>query len=172
MLVLLKFLQSLVKALHTEGTPGQVALGMTLGAALGLTPLMSLHNLLIVAAIFLLNVSVPGAVLGLTIFTPLGFILDPVFDRIGLVILEATPFQGLWTTLYNEPVVPFSNFNNSVLLGSVIGYVALAVPIFFAARFGVARYRATLGARVQRSKWYKAITASKVYNVYRLFRPE
>lgn len=172
MLALLKFVQSLVKALHTDGTPGQVALGMTLGAALGLTPLMSLHNLIIIAAIFLLNVSVPGAVLGLTIFTPLGFVLDPVFDRIGLALLDATPFRGLWTRLYNEPVIPFSNFNNSVLLGSVVGYLALAVPIYFLARFGVTRYRATLGERVGRSKWYKAITASKVYNAYRLFRPD
>ena len=30
-----------------------------------------------------------------------------------------------------------------------IGWVALALPIFFAARFGVARYRATIGERVR-----------------------
>ena len=47
----------------------------------------------------------------------------------------------------------------------------LAVPIFFAARYGVARYRATLGERVRQSKFYKAVTASQVYNWYRLFRP-
>jgi hypothetical protein len=48
----------------------------------------------------------------------------------------------------------------------------MAIPIFFAARWGVARYRATIGARVQQSRLYKAITASKAYNVYRLLRPE
>jgi hypothetical protein len=47
----------------------------------------------------------------------------------------------------------------------------LALPIFFAARYGVARYRATIGERVRQSKFYKAITASQVYNWYRLFRP-
>jgi hypothetical protein len=54
----------------------------------------------------------------------------------------------------------------------VVGWLVMAVPIFFAARWGVARYRATIGARVQQSKFYKAITASKAYNFYRLFRPE
>ena len=51
-------------------------------------------------------------------------------------------------------------------------WLVTAVPIFFAARWGVARYRATIGAKVQQSRLYKAITASKAYNVYRLFRPE
>ena len=49
--------------------------------------------------------------------------------------------------------------------------VVLAVPIFFAARYGVARYRATIGERVRRSKLYQAVTASQAYNWYRLFRP-
>ena len=72
--------------------------------------------------------------------------------------------------MYNT-LVPYTNFNNTVVLGSVVGWLALAVPIF-AARWAVARYRATIGERVQRSKFYQAITASKAYNIYRLFRPE
>ena len=74
--------------------------------------------------------------------------------------------------MYNTPLVPYTNFNNTVVLGSVVGWLALAVPIFFAARWAVARYPATIGERVQRSKFYQAITASKAYNIYRLFRPE
>jgi hypothetical protein len=49
--------------------------------------------------------------------------------------------------------------------------VVLALPIFYAARFGVARYRATVGERVKQSRLYKAVTASQVYNWYRMFRP-
>jgi hypothetical protein len=29
----------------------------------------------------------------------------------------------------------------------------------------------TVGARVRQSKFYRALMASKVYNVYRMFRP-
>ena len=47
MLALLKLIQSLIKTLHSAGTPGQVAAGMALGSALGLTPLLSLHNLVV-----------------------------------------------------------------------------------------------------------------------------
>jgi uncharacterized protein (DUF2062 family) len=44
MLTLLELLQSLVKTLDSEGTPTQIAAGVALGAALGLTPIANLHN--------------------------------------------------------------------------------------------------------------------------------
>jgi uncharacterized protein (TIGR03546 family) len=172
MFALLKLIQSIIKTLHSEGTPGQVAAGMALGAALGLTPLMNVHNLVVFSLILLFNVSFGGGMLGWALFVPVGFILDPVFHAIGLGLLEAPSLRGLWTAMYNTPLVPYTNFNNSVVLGSVVGWLGLGLPIFFAARWGVARYRATIGERVQRSRLYKAITASKAYNVYRLFRPE
>jgi uncharacterized protein (TIGR03546 family) len=173
MLTLLKLLQSLVKTLHSEGTPGQVALGMALGAALGLTPLVNVHNLLIAALIFILNVSVGGALLGWALFAPLGFLLDPAFDRLGRQLLLDTPaLTPMWTAWFNTPILPYTNFNNTIVLGSVVAWLALSLPIFVAARYGVARYRATVGERVRRSRFYKAVTASKAYNVYTWFRAD
>jgi uncharacterized protein (TIGR03546 family) len=173
MLTLLKLVQSLIKTLHSEGTPGQVAAGIALGSALGLTPLVNVHNLLIAALILVLNVSVGGAMLGWALFLPLGFALDPLFDRLGHHLLLETPaLTPMWTTWFNTPVLPYTNFNNTIVLGSVVAWLALAVPIYFAARYAVARYRATLGERVRRSRFYTAVTASKAYNVYTWFRPE
>jgi uncharacterized protein (TIGR03546 family) len=171
MLTLLKLLQSIVKALHSDGTPGQVAAGLALGSALGLTPLLNVHNLIVFVLIVVLNVSFGGGMLGWALFVPLGFILDPVFDRIGAHLLQALSLRPMWTELFNTPLVPYTNFNNTVVLGSVVGWLVLILPIFFAARYGVARYRATIGERVRQSKFYKAVTASQIYNWYRLFRP-
>ncbi|HYC32777.1 MAG TPA: TIGR03546 family protein [Gemmatimonadales bacterium] len=171
MLALLKLIQSIIKTLHSDGTPGQVAAGIALGAALGLTPLVNVHNLLIFSLIVVLNVSFGGGMLGWALFVPLGFILDPLFHRIGLALLQQESLRPMWTGLYNAPLVPYTNFNNSVVLGSVVAWLFLAVPIFFGARYGVARYRATIGERVRRSKLYKAVTASQLYNWYKLFRP-
>jgi uncharacterized protein (TIGR03546 family) len=173
MLTLLKLVQSLIKTLHSEGTPGQVAAGMALGSVLGLTPLMNVHNLLIAALILVLNVSVGGALLGWALFLPLGFALDPVFHRVGRqLLLEAPALEPMWTSWFNSPGLPYTNFNNTIVLGSFVTWLALALPIFFAARYGVARYRATLGERVRRSRFYNAVTASKAYNVYTWFRPD
>jgi uncharacterized protein (TIGR03546 family) len=172
MLALLKLIQSILRTLHSDGTPGQVAAGIAIGAALGLTPLFNIHNLVIFGFILLLNVSFGGAMLGWALFVPVGFLLDPVFHSLGLELLHASSLRPMWTTWANAPMLPYTNFNNTVVLGSVVGWAVLAVPIFFAARYGIARYRATVGERVRRSKFYQAVTASKAYNVYRLFRPE
>ncbi len=172
MFALLKLVQSLIATLHSEGTPGQIGAGIAVGAALGLTPLMNLHNLVIIAVLLIFNISFGAGMLGWALFTPVGFLLDPLFDRIGTALLLETPaLTPLWTALYNTPAVPYTNFQNTVVLGSVVGWLALGVPIFLLARVGVIRYRETFAARVQHSKFYRAVTASKAYNVYRLFRP-
>ena len=171
MFTLLKLIQSIIKTLHSDGTPGQVAAGIALGAALGLTPLVNVHNLVIFSLIVLLNVSFGGGMLGWALFVPLGFLLDPLFHWIGESLLTAPSLRSLWTSWFNTPLVPYTNFNNTIVLGSLVTWIVLAVPIFFAARLGVARYRATIGERVKQSRFYKALTASQAYNWYRLFRP-
>ena len=172
MLALIKLLQQLVKTLNSEGTPGQVAAGLALGAALGLTPLLNLHNLVILALAMLLNVSFPGVLLGWALAIPVGFALDPVFDAIGRALLLGPPaLVPLWTRLANTPVVPLTNFNNTIVLGSFLSWVVLFLPIYFGGRWGVARYRATIYPRLAQSQAFRAVTASKLYNVYRMFRP-
>ena len=171
MFSLLKLIQSLIKALHSEGTPGQLAAGIALGSILGLTPLVNLHNAIVFALLVLLNVSFAGGMLGWALFVPIGFLLDPLFDWIGHELLFAESLRGLWTSLYNMPVVPLTNFNNTVVLGSLVFAILAFLPLFFGARWAVTRYRATVGERVRQSRWYRAVTASKLYNVYRMFRP-
>ena len=132
MLAILKLIQSIFKTLHSEGTPRQVAAGMALGACIELTPLLNLHNLVIISLIALLNVSFGGGMLGIAFFTPFGFALDPLFPRAGPALLAF--------------VVQF--------------LLVLAFPVI------------TIGDMVRRSKLYQVVTASRLYNLYRLFDPE
>ena len=171
MFTLIKLIQSLFGALHSEGTEGQLAAGIVLGSFLGLTPLVNLHNAVIFAALVLLNVSFAGGMLGWALFVPIGFLLDPLFDWIGHELLLAESLRGLWTSFYNTPIVPLTNFNNTVVLGSFVFAVLFAVPLFLLTRWAVVRYRVTVGERVRQSKFYRAVTASKAYNVYKMFRP-
>jgi uncharacterized protein (TIGR03546 family) len=171
-MLFLRFLQSLVKALNSEGTPGQVAAGIALGAVLGLTPLMNPHNLVLFGLAIILNVSFPGVLLGWVAFVPVGFALDPLFDVLGRALLVSIPpLKPLWTWAFNTPVVALSNFNNTVVLGSFVVWLLSLVPLFLLFRWLVAQYRATVYARLQQTRVFQVIKTSKVYNVYTLFRP-
>src|SRR5207245_9371762 len=103
MFALIKLIQSLFGALHSEGTPGQLAAGIVLGSFLGLTPLVNVHNAVIFAALVLLNVSFAGGVLGWALLIPFGFVLDPLFAWIGLNLLLAPFLRVLWALRYNMP---------------------------------------------------------------------
>lgn len=173
MLALLKLLQSLVKTLHSEGRPWQIAFGIALGSALGLTPLVSAHNAVILLLLCVLNVSFGAGLLGWVVFTPLGFALDPVFDRIGRALLVGNEsLRPLWTSWYNTPGMAWTNFNNTVTLGSLIGWLVLFLPIAAFAWWFTVQYRQTLGARLEQTSAMKAIKASQLYNLYRWFSPE
>ncbi|HKW48104.1 MAG TPA: TIGR03546 family protein [Gemmatimonadaceae bacterium] len=172
MLALLKFLQSLVKTLHSEGTPTQIGLGVALGAALGLTPIANAHNVLVVLLLAVLNVSFAAGMLAWVLFVPVGFMLDPLFDRVGhWLLIDAVSLRPFWTTWDNTPVLALTNFNNTVVLGSVVVWLLLFIPLWLVSRYAVVRYRATFGERVRQSQFYKVLAASQVYNVYRWFRP-
>ncbi len=172
MLALLKFLQSLVKTLHSDGTPNQIAAGFALGAALGLTPLVNLHNLIVIILLALLNVSFGAGLLGMVVFVPVGFMLDPVFDQIGRSLLVDSPsLRPFWTALDNTPILALAHLGNTVVLGSLLGWIVLALPIFFGCRLFVHRYRATIAPWLEKTRIYQSVVASQFFNVYRWFQP-
>ena len=172
MFAILKLIQTLVRALNSEATPVQVGAGFALGAAFGLTPLMSLHNLVIVAAVALFRVTVPGAILGWLVMVPFGFLLDPVFDTVGRALLiDADGLTPLWTTISNTPILALANLNNTIVLGSLVVWAALTLPLFFLVKVGVVQYRIHVYPHIAKWKVFRAVQASKVYNVYRMFRP-
>jgi uncharacterized protein (TIGR03546 family) len=171
MYALLKLLQSLIRTLHSDGTPWQIALGVALGACLGLTPLLNVHNLIILTLLCVLNVSFGAGMLGWALFTPVGFLLDPLFDSLGRQLLADTAsLRPLWTEWDNTALVPYTSFNNTVVLGSIVGWLVLFLPIALVARAGVIHYRATLAARLHRTRIYQTISASRLYNVYTWLR--
>ena len=58
----------------------QMAVGFALGAALGLTPLLSLHNLVFLAAPIMLRLSISTFLIAWMGAIPFGFLLDPFID--------------------------------------------------------------------------------------------
>ena len=170
-MLLLKLLQQMFRALNSDGTPGQVGMGMAIGLAFGLTPLLSLHNLVILAVAMLTTVSFPGVMLGWAVGVPIGFLLDPLFDQVGMAILMSDATAPFFTWVVNTPVIALSGLNNSITLGSLVVWFILILPAFFLFRALVARYRIHVLAYVQRWRVVQVLKSSKLWSVYEMFRP-
>lgn len=170
-MLVIKFLQTLFKALNSDGTPGQVGMGMAIGLAFGLTPLVSLHNVVVLAVAMLTTVSMPGVFLGWAIATPLGFMLDPLFDQVGMALLTSDALTPFFVWVVNTPVVALSRLNNSIVIGSLVSWFVLLLPAFLGFRVFVVKYRAHIYAKVQQWKLVQLLKTSKLYQLYDLFRP-
>lgn len=170
-MLILQFFRELFKALNSDGTPGQVGMGMAIGLCFGLTPLVSLHNLVVLAVAMLTTVSMPGVFLGWAIATPFGFALDPLFDRLGMALLAQDVVVPFFTWVVNTPVVALSRLNNSIVLGSLVVWLVLLVPMFFVFRVLVARYRADVYAHVQKWRVTQALKGTRAWTVYQTLWP-
>ncbi len=171
MYMILKLIQKLISTLNSDGTPQQVAAGIAIGTVFGLTPLINLHNLVIFAIVLFFKITLPAVMLGWFVSIPLGFVLDPLFDRLGQQLLDVLTLNPFWTTVTNAPVIALANLNNSVVLGSLVVWLVAAFPLYLIFRWAVACYRATIYARGQRTKVFRALKASKVWDLCRLVRP-
>lgn len=170
-MLVLKFLQTLLRALNSDGTPGQVAMGMAVGLCFGLTPLAALHNLLVLAVAMLTTLSFPGVFVGWVLATPFGFLLDPLFDRIGMALLTNEALAPLFTWVVNTPVIALSRMNNSVVLGSFVAWLVLLLPSYLVFKVLVRRYRADVYAHVQKWKVVQVVRHSKAYELYESWWP-
>lgn len=141
-------LKSLLVALQGDGDPSDAAAGFALGAALGLLPAGNLIAALIFILLFFYRVDKPMAAVAVIVFSPLGVLLDGPAHAVGGAVLTAGPLQGLWTFLYNLPIVPWTRFNNTVVMGQLIFGLVLFYPVYALAMKGVLAYRARWKAKV------------------------
>ena len=163
---MLRAIAKLLKVLNSESDPGQVSMALCLSMIAGLTPLYSLHNLLVLFLALLLRVNLSAFILGLAFFTGVAYLLDPVFHWIGLALLTTGPLEGLWTTLYNSTLWRIERFNNSVLLGSLLFSLFLFFPFYLLLNQLIRKYRENVLEWVRKTRIMKAFMASKLYRAY------
>ncbi|MFQ5508494.1 MAG: TIGR03545 family protein [Leptospirillia bacterium] len=159
---MLGMLVRLMRVLGREVAPGQIALGAAFGLVTGLTPLFSLHNLLVLVLALLLRANLSVFLAVTAAGSGVAYLLDPLFHAIGFALLTAGTLEGLWTALYNLPLARLAHFNNSVVMGSLVVSLLLFFPV---ARWGgvlVVRYREDVLDRVRRLKVVQALKAGRL----------
>ena len=130
-----------IKALNSDIAPEQIGLGIAFAMIIGLTPLWSLHNLLVLLLVMILRVNGAAVLAGVALFSLIGYILDPLFNQLGYLLLSLDALNGLWVTLYNSTLWRIENFNNTIVMGSLIFSIVMFVPIYLGSIKFVEKYR-------------------------------
>ncbi|MDX2447552.1 MAG: TIGR03546 family protein [Desulfobacterales bacterium] len=164
---MLTIVAKIFKTLNSETEPFQISLALCFAMIAGLTPLWSLHNFIVLLLVLILRVNLATFILAWLGFSGIAYLLDPVLHAFGLHILTADALKGFWTSLYNSTLWRLSNYNNSLLMGSLITSLGLFVPLFFLSNMIIRKYREHIFAWVMKSRIVQVLKASKFYGIYK-----
>lgn len=118
----------------------QLVLTFVYGSWLGFSPsLAGLHLIIILLSLVVLRLPLLLLVLTAAVAFALGMVgLDAGINALGLKILREPALGGIWAQLYNAPVVPWTRFNNSMMMGATVLAFAL-LPLWIGLSFALRR---------------------------------
>ncbi len=163
---LIKQIFGFLKILNSETGTSQIASGIAVGFILGMSPGLSIQTLLIFICIFVFRIQGGAAFISAAFFALTAHILDPIFHKVGVLVLNAPQLKSAFTTMYNMPIVPMTQFNNSVVMGSGVVAIVLSPFIYFLSLKLVKKYRVTVVDRIKKTKLWRAIKATSIYKWY------
>jgi len=85
---------------------------------------------------------------------------------LGWEILHIEALYPIYTTMFNMPFVPFTNFNNTLVMGGLVGGIILWFPVFFLFRALIPVYRNTIAPKIRNSKIVQTISKSPLLSVF------
>lgn len=160
------FLAKLVKALNSDASPWQLAIGIMFGMIVGLTPFWRLHNIVILFVVLFFKVNIGTFLLALALFSTLAFVLDPTMVSMGEAILTADGLNAFWTALYNTDIGQLSQLFHTLTLGSLVVSLVLCPVVLFASKFLIVKYRVHIMAYFEKLKIVQFLKSSRLYDLY------
>ena len=126
----MKLLSSIRKAIAGRKHPHQLAWAFAFGLLLGIIPHGNLLALAVLVVVLTLKVN--HAMAGLTAIG-VSFAasrLDPYSHQIGDLVLSHPDAQGYAASAWQLPLMPWTDLNNTVVLGSLLIGLAALIPAF------------------------------------------
>lgn len=154
---MIKFIAKLIVALNGNVKASQIAAGFSWGLLLALIPA---ENLLWVALFFLSFIFKHhhGAkLLVLAVVKLLSPLIVMPLDALGWWILHLEFLRPYFIILNNTPFVPFTMFNNTLVMGGLCTGLVLFIPVYVGLRFFIPFYRNTVAPKIRENKFVKKI---------------
>ena len=139
--ILIKFF----RLLNKNTSDLYLSLGFILGLFIAFTPKNIFVDVVLGSFVFVFSLPITAVFFGV-ILGPLFFpIVDPIFLFIGkYMLLELTFLNLFWEYFFELPLIAFFSFNNTLMLGSIIGSAFLSFPLHRLFCFLLKRYGAIL----------------------------
>ena len=149
-MILLRPLRFLAQALLIDATPRQLAAGFALGMLIGLIPKGNMIAISLMTLFCALRINLAAGTAAIALFAWVGMFLDPISHRVGHYLLTQQALEPYWASLYGIKFMPWTDFNNTVVLGSTLIGLALLLPAYGLSRPVFARFAPGLADYVRK----------------------
>jgi len=169
---LLKLIGKLIVALNGNVKKSQIAAGLAWGVLLGLIPAGNFFWIFLFICSFFFKHHHLSKIFSMTIVKLVSPLIVLWVDSLGWEVLHIEALQPFFTTLYNMPFVPFTKFNNTLVMGGLVGGAVLWLPSFIIFMAIIPFYRNFIAPKIRNSKLVKAIAKSPLLKVIDMFMPK
>lgn len=138
---MLRPLLSLVTAVLEEESPRVLAASLAFGLVIGFVPKDNLIAAALGILLLTLRFNLTLATTSAALFSGVAAMLDPVADALGRSVLTHPSFAPLWAWAYQLPLLPWTRFNNTIVMGSLLLSLALVSPTYLGSLQLVTKYR-------------------------------
>jgi len=156
----------LIKALNSDSSPSALAAAVCLALIIGLTPISSPHNLVILLIVLLFRVHLGTFIMASFGFGLLGLMAESALDSFGYYLLTHETYAHFWTTLYNTQVGRLSFFNYTTQFGGLVLSLLLFIPLWLGLILAIKQYRLTVRAWTEKSKLLTFLKSSTLFSLY------
>tara|TARA_R110002124_G_scaffold80791_2_gene213720 strand:+ start:3333 stop:3758 length:426 start_codon:yes stop_codon:yes gene_type:complete len=133
-----------------------------MGMIIGLVPKDNLISVLLLFLLASLKINLCSASLATLLFSWLTLLLDPLSHLIGRSVLLAAPLQGIWRWFYEMPLAPWTDFNNTIVMGSLILGLTLFYPVYRLTRPLFEKYTPVLSEKLQKYRIVQILWGTEV----------
>jgi len=163
---MLTLLVKLFQALNSESSTRQISLAIALGLIVGLSPILTLHNIILLFVVLLIRVNLGAFILAVGVFKGLSYLIYPLILFVGESLLHANSLYGLFDSLYQLSLFKLAHWHNTYTFGSFVLGTILALPVYFISRYLIENYRLHIKSFIEEFRIVKALKASKFYRLY------
>jgi len=163
---LIKATAKLILALNGNVKKSQIASGMAWGVVLGLIPAGSIFWIVIFIITFFFKHNHWSKLFSMAVLKILSPLIIFHVDSFGWFVLHFEALKPLFTTMYNMPFVPFTKFNNTLVMGGLAGGAVLWLPSFIIFMLLIPLYRNYAAPFIRNSRIVKAIGKSPLLKLF------
>ena len=158
------WIAKILAGLYSNRRPGEVAAAIACALVLALIPANNLLWYVLFVLIFFIQVNQAVAIVFVAVLSPFSALMDPMLHRVGYAILTTESLYPVFTSLYNLPLMSFTRFNNSLVMGGLIVGIAAWLPVFLLSRILVMAFRLKVVPKIAASKPVKAVMKVPLVN--------